>query len=206
MQDENICIFASWGIYDVVGVLMLSSCKPNQQKVFSGILGYWQTQMRLMSICLTRSCRGKSTWHDMSLLGCRVVRSSEVRWEGQVSDILFKPWILIKTFHTLNSPSNFLGEWEIWSSRNCCGIWTSWVSSWCLQGNFDAAALTEAKMCKDVIYFSWEIGDYVAISGHLGWEEQFVPCSGNNVPLWTSRQIWPNNCWLGLHWRITPPN
>ena len=40
MQDENICIFASWGIYDVVGVLMLSSCKPNQQKVFSGILGY----------------------------------------------------------------------------------------------------------------------------------------------------------------------
>ena len=40
MQDENICIFASWGIYDVVGVLMLSSCKPNQQSFFqaSGLL------------------------------------------------------------------------------------------------------------------------------------------------------------------------
>ena len=41
IQDEDICIFASWGIYNVVGVLMLSSCKPNQQKVFfqaSGLL------------------------------------------------------------------------------------------------------------------------------------------------------------------------
>ena len=40
MQDENICVFAFWGIYDVVGVLMLSTCKPNQQKVFqaSGLL------------------------------------------------------------------------------------------------------------------------------------------------------------------------
>ena len=38
MQDENICIFASWGIDDVVGVLLLSSSKPKQQKVFfSGI-------------------------------------------------------------------------------------------------------------------------------------------------------------------------
>ena len=62
-----------------------------------------------------------------------------------------------------------------------------------------------AGLCKVTIVAAIE-WDLPPKPGNLGRQKWRVPCPGEKLPLWTSRQIWADHTWLGPHWHFSSRN
>ena len=128
--------------------------------------------------------REVATWYDMSLqqalLGCRVVRAPEVKWEGQVG--IWGPLIWAKLHSLPVQESGRLDQ---------VGTVVAFGHPECPAG-----------LCKVTIVAAIE-WDLPPKPGNLGRQKWRVPCPGEKLPLWTSRQIWADHTWLGPHWHFS---